>query len=85
MEAAAAPKLTVQLIGIGRVSAIPAGDVAEGMTVVWSYGLTSTVVAVRDVGPKTVELDLRYENPRSSMFGQVSTVRRRKAAPIVAR
>ena len=70
---------TINLIGIGTVSAIPAGQLIVGQTVAFNYGTLYTVQAVRDIAAKTVEVDL------IGTAGKTFTVRRRKAALIAAR
>jgi len=45
---------TIQLQHIGRVNAIPAGQVKEGMQLVWNFGHTSTVKAITKETLKSV-------------------------------
>lgn len=54
------PQPRLHLQGVGKVLAKPAGDLHRGDTLMWNYGTTSTVVSVRPVGAKSVEVVEEY-------------------------
>lgn len=49
--------MSIHLQGIGPTKSKPASAVRAGDTLVWNYGATSTVAAVRDVSRCFIEID----------------------------
>lgn len=45
---------TIQLQSIGRVKAIPAGQLKEGMKMVWNFGYTSIVKEITKETSKSI-------------------------------
>lgn len=45
---------SIHLQSVGRVPAIPAGDLKPGMRLMWNFGYTSDVVSVTPVGAKSI-------------------------------
>ena len=45
---------TIQLQHIGRVKAIPAGQLKKGMQMMWNFGETSTVQAITKETTKSI-------------------------------
>ena len=48
---------TISLQGIGNHAAKPASEICVGDVLVWNFGSTSEVAAVRDVSEKFIEID----------------------------
>jgi len=77
-------QLTVQLIGVGRMPAIPAGELKRGMRIMWNYGSTYEVLHVYDITPKFIEVIGRSNSDSTDGGGKEYTFRRKKESPIVA-
>jgi hypothetical protein len=53
---------TIQLQGVGKVPARPAGELAVGNRIMWNYGHIYTVIAIRpSPSGKTLQLEERSE------------------------
>lgn len=70
---------TIHLQSIGTIPAIQLSQVNPGDTLMWAFGITSEVVSIAQVTPKTIELTIR-----SNENGETCTTRKR-AATLVAR
>lgn len=57
----------IQLQSIGWVPAVPAADLKVGNVLIWNFGGTTELVAIRDVSSKFLELTERWYDERKGV------------------
>ena len=58
MDTIIKPQATVQLQGVGRVAAKPAGELHAGDVIMWNYGYTSSVVEITPRGKTQINVEM---------------------------